>query len=51
MTEYLLKLTPADLAAMDRALQDLPFRIAAPLIDKINAQIAAQTPQQQPQAE
>lgn len=48
MTEYLLKLTPADLAAMDRALQDLPFRIAAPLIDKINAQIKAQQQQRAP---
>lgn len=42
MTEYLLKLTPADLAALDRALQELPFRLAAPLVAKINAQIREQ---------
>ena len=47
MTEYLLKLTPADLAALDRALQELPFRLAAPLVAKINAQINAQTRDQQ----
>jgi hypothetical protein len=45
VSEYLLKLTPADLSVIDRALQEMPFRIAAPLINKINAQIAAQQQQ------
>jgi hypothetical protein len=42
MNEVTLRLTLDDLAAIDRALQDAPFRIAAPLIDKINAQLMAQ---------
>lgn len=50
MNEYILKLTPTDLGAIDRALQEMPFRLAAPLIAKINAQIQAQQ-QQRPQDE
>lgn len=43
MNEYLFKLTPADLSVIDKALQEMPFRLAHPLIAKINAQITAQT--------
>lgn len=50
VNEYILKLTPTDLGAIDRALQEMPFRLAAPLIAKINAQIQAQQ-QQRPQDE
>ena len=46
MTEFLLKLTPADVAVLDRALQEMPYRLAAPLIDKINAQLQAQQQKQ-----
>jgi hypothetical protein len=42
MTEYLLKLTPADLGVIDRALQEIAHKFAAPLIAKINAQLQAQ---------
>lgn len=47
MSEYLLKLTPADIAVLDRALQEMPYRLAAPLVDKLNAQIREQ--QQRPE--
>ena len=51
VNEFILKLTPADMAIIDRALQEMPFRVAAPLIDKINAQLQAQQQQQRPQDE
>lgn len=52
MTEYLFKLTPADLSVLDRALQEapMPLRMSLPLLNKINAQIQAQqTPPEEPQ--
>lgn len=42
MNEYLFKFTPADIAVLDKALQEMPYRLVAPLIAKINAQIKAQ---------
>lgn len=42
MNEYLLRLTPADLAVIDQGLQEVKLRLASPLVAKMNAQIAAQ---------
>lgn len=42
MIEYLLKLTPADLAVLDQGLQEVKLRLASPLVAKINSQIEAQ---------
>lgn len=39
--EYTLRLTDEDLSHISMALQDVPFRVAAPLIQKINAQLTA----------
>jgi len=45
LNEYAIHLNDADLAAIDAALQNAPFRVAYPLIQKINTQIsAAKTP-------
>lgn len=38
--EHTLNLTDQDLAVVSSALVELPFRVAAPLIAKINQQIA-----------
>ena len=43
MTEFILRLTPADLSVINEGLQEVKLRLAAPLVDKINAQIRAQT--------
>lgn len=42
MEKYKLELTTSDLSVIDRALQEMPFRLAAPLIAKINSQIQGQ---------
>ena len=42
MNEFLLKLAPADLSVLDKALQEMPYKLAAPLVAKINAQIREQ---------
>ena len=39
---YTFELTQEDLLIINRALLDAPYRHAAPLIDKINQQIAEQ---------
>lgn len=49
--EFVLRFSAADIAAIDRALQEMPYRLAAPLIDKINAQLQAQQQQQRQQDE
>ena len=48
---YTLTLTVADMQVLDRALQDVAYKLAAPLIAKINAQLQAQQQQQRPQDE
>lgn len=40
--EYTLKFTEQQIAVLDRALQDLPFKFAAPLIKTINEQLVSQ---------
>ena len=42
---YKLELTEQDLQILSAALGEIPFKIAAPLVDKLNKQI---TEQQQP---
>ena len=42
MKEYLFTLSFEDLNVINNALQDAPFKYAAPLIQKINKQIAQQ---------
>ena len=37
-----LEFTQEDLQVLDRLLQQAPYAVAAPLIGKINAQLAAQ---------
>ena len=39
MNEYKLTFTEEDMHILQRALVELPFKIAAPFIDKINYQI------------
>jgi len=40
--EYEIKLTEQDLNILSAALGEIPFKIAAPFIEKINKQIAEQ---------
>lgn len=40
--EYTLKFTEQEMGVLSAALVELPFKIAAPLIDRLNRQIAAQ---------
>lgn len=40
--EYVIKLTEQDFPALSAALGELPYKIAAPLVEKINRQIAGQ---------
>jgi hypothetical protein len=42
---YKIELTEQDLQILSAALGEIPFKIAAPLVDKLNKQI---TEQQQP---
>lgn len=42
MTSYNLIFSESDLLTLDRALQEQPFRLVAPLIAKINEQIREQ---------
>ena len=39
---YKIELTEQDLQILSAALGEIPFKIAAPLVDKINKQIAEQ---------
>jgi hypothetical protein len=43
--QYTITLQPQDLDILSAALGEIPFKIAAPLVDKLNKQI---TEQQQP---
>jgi hypothetical protein len=43
-TEYTIKLTPAELDTIGKGLGDVPFKEAAPLLQKLREQIAAQQP-------
>jgi hypothetical protein len=40
--EYTLVLDDKDLAALNTILGEMPYKLAAPLVKKINEQIAAQ---------
>lgn len=40
--EYTFKLTVQDLTVIDSVLQNLPYKVAVPIINKINTQIAEQ---------
>lgn len=40
--EYTIKLSEQDFPALSAALGELPYRVAAPLVEKINRQIAEQ---------
>ena len=40
MNEYKLIFDQEQLATINRALQEMPYRIAAPLIDNINEQLS-----------
>lgn len=44
--EYTVKLDEKDFPVLSAALAELPFKIVAPLIDKINRQIAEQREQE-----
>jgi hypothetical protein len=39
---FTLSLSKEDLLVIDKALQQLPFYVAAPLLDKINTQLQEQ---------
>ena len=45
---YKIELTEQDLQIFSASLGEIPFKIAAPFVDKINKQIAEQQQQQQP---
>ena len=40
--EYTIKITEQDICVLSDALVELPYKIVAPLIDKLNRQIAEQ---------
>ena len=40
--EYTIKITEQDISVLSTALVELPFKVSAPLIDKLNRQIAEQ---------
>ena len=42
---YDLKLEQQEIATITRALLDAPYRVAAPILAKINAQVEKQAPQ------
>lgn len=48
MDEHTITLTPADLDLLGRLLPEHPYKLVAPLINKINAQLAAQQAKEQP---
>jgi prophage tail gpP-like protein len=41
MNDYKIVLTAADLQVLNAALMEMPYKIAAPLVHKVNAQIQA----------
>ena len=40
MTNYVLRLSDYDLRIIDQLLQNAPYKIAAPIISSINAQLS-----------
>ena len=40
--EYIIRFSSQDLQTLSMAVAEMPFRLAAPLIEKINRQIAPQ---------
>ena len=44
--KYTVTIDEKDLAVLSMALVELPFKVAAPLIDKLNRQIAEQVDKQ-----
>lgn len=49
MNEHTLTLTVAELQVIDAALQELPYRVAAPVVASINAQLAAESIERGPE--
>jgi len=49
MAEYTIKLTEQDLQTLSAGLGEIPFKIAAPLVGKLNKQIAEQQTTSQPE--
>ena len=43
---YTLQVTEEQLVIIDRALQEMPFRVAAPVVHDLNRQIAEQQAKQ-----
>lgn len=41
--EYTVKVNENDISILSAALVELPFKVSAPLIDKLNRQIAEQS--------
>jgi hypothetical protein len=41
-SEYLVRLSPADLNSIGQALMELPKKVADPIVDRINAQLIEQ---------
>ena len=41
-TTYTINLTKADLSVIERVLEEIPFKIAAPILQKINTQLNTQ---------
>ena len=46
--EYKITLTEQELSILSAALVELPFKIAAPLVERINRQIAEQRKKEEP---
>lgn len=49
-TEYVLRLSAHDLGVLDQLLQAAPYRVSAPLIEKLNRQLSEQKPDERRQA-
>lgn len=41
--EYTVRINEQDISVLSAALVELPFKVSAPLIDKLNRQIAGQS--------
>ena len=50
-TEYNLKLSPAELDIVGKALGTQPFNDAAPLLNKLRQQVVDQSPKPEPKVE
>jgi hypothetical protein len=49
MNIFNLKLTPEQLQVISAALSEMPYRLAAPLIDEINRQLRQQQDEARPE--